>query len=406
MNIKVIAHTKQVNELETCLPMKEEFHVLGGRMAGICYGPEDYFDVKINNTTTALKRAENCVKSGHHSPFDHSYITLQIIGIPKIIAMILNSTEFYTTSEKSARYTLMKPETEREAVLYEKWQRIFKEEIKKYSDEENLGFADKHIEKLSMENARYMISVFTPTSMCYTTSIRRFSYMVQWLRELEATLNKNQSSFNEKLLPYIIELKNKFNEIFGDKIKDNKNGYFEFLQYQYYPDTEPSYENEIIGNVYSVVYDASFAHLAHIQRHRTLHYEMFFDGHTRFGENHLYNCYVPPILSLDLQKEWIKDFNSIADVYPQATLVIVKEEGRCSDFLLKCKERMCSRVQLEVMESTKRILNMFYQERDNLNERNRNAVEDYYEKPRCMFSDFRCTEVCEFGPKNAIIRKI
>ena len=48
----------------------------------------------------------------------------------KIIAMILNSTEFYTTSEKSARYTLMKPETEREAMLYEKWQKIFKEEIK------------------------------------------------------------------------------------------------------------------------------------------------------------------------------------------------------------------------------------------------------------------------------------
>ena len=84
MDIKVIAHTKQINHLETGLPFKEEALSLGGRMAGICYGPEDYFDTKINNLNTAYKRAENCIKSGHHSPFDHIFITLQITNIPKI----------------------------------------------------------------------------------------------------------------------------------------------------------------------------------------------------------------------------------------------------------------------------------------------------------------------------------
>ena len=42
-------------------------------------------------------------------------------NLPKIIAMLLNSLGMYATSEKSARYTIMKPETELEETLYNKW---------------------------------------------------------------------------------------------------------------------------------------------------------------------------------------------------------------------------------------------------------------------------------------------
>jgi len=50
--------------------------------------------------------------------------------------------------------------------LYEKWIGIFERKIK--SDYPNEKFlSDSKIHKLAMENARYMISVMTPTKMEY-----------------------------------------------------------------------------------------------------------------------------------------------------------------------------------------------------------------------------------------------
>ena len=51
------------------------------------------------------RKREGMIKaSGHHSPFDHVNIMLELDQIPKIIAMYLNNEKMYTTSEKSARY--------------------------------------------------------------------------------------------------------------------------------------------------------------------------------------------------------------------------------------------------------------------------------------------------------------
>ena len=116
---KVIALTNEVNTTDKV----DDSHlfIYGGKAAGVCYMPEDYFDGKIQNEATATKRAIGTCSSGHHSVFEHGSLSLQISGIPKIMAMLLNSTEQYSTSEKSARYTVMRPETQLETDIYDKW---------------------------------------------------------------------------------------------------------------------------------------------------------------------------------------------------------------------------------------------------------------------------------------------
>lgn len=106
-------------------------------------------------------------KAGHHSVFEHSHMTILIDGIPKLLAMTLNSHNNYVTSEKSARYTVMKPNTELENELYNKWLNIFMDIIPIAYPSTKLD-----IGKLAQENARYMLSVYTPTSMVYTVNYR------------------------------------------------------------------------------------------------------------------------------------------------------------------------------------------------------------------------------------------
>ncbi len=172
MKIQCLAVTHEDNNIND-----KEMYTFGGKVAGICYMQEDYFENKYDNDELAEKRAKFVANTGHHSVFDHSYITLKFSGIPKILAMLLNSTEYYTTSEKSARYTVMQPQSELETTMYEKWTAKFEELIiKKYPKMD-----DKLISKLAIENARYMLSVYTPTTMAWTVSFRQLAYVVRWL---------------------------------------------------------------------------------------------------------------------------------------------------------------------------------------------------------------------------------
>jgi thiaminase len=104
---------------------------------------------------------------------------LTLEGIPKILAMILNNEKVYNTSEKSARYTKMNPSKE-EKELYEKWINIYKEKI----SVEYPKIDEKRVEKLAQENARYLISIFTPaTIMGYTVNFCQLNYIVHWFED-------------------------------------------------------------------------------------------------------------------------------------------------------------------------------------------------------------------------------
>lgn len=449
----------------------DEMKVLSGKAAGVCYMPDDYFENGVQDGEKARKRAEMTSKSGHHSVFDHGHLTF-VIKTNKMMAMILNSLGVYTTSEKSARYTKMQPETELELQLYNKWKAKIQELIlAKYPDTDddvlntrmrkalniddknekvvkdgkllvnNIRLADEILEtnkksdtlpsmKLAMENARYMISVFTPTTMMYTISYRQLCLTINYLHNLVINLEHSNEDFDKKLLPYVKELEKEFRDIVGNEaINDNKNQHIRFLEGQHLGDVVKDKEGKdkfipfkdvttrfiekstVIGDSYTVVYNGSLAMLAQAQRHRTLRYTMY------LNKKALNKYYVPPIVEdAGLEEDWLKDIESVAYCIPQGTMVRITEQGLFEDFALKCKERMCGRAQLEIMKSTACLVNLFSANSDKLCYTNRELlnnitieVADSKMKEacaRCQFKDFKCTEGCQWGAKNALSRLI
>lgn len=403
-SIKKIAMTSETGtDTLTNNNSDEKLFTFGGKMAGVCYMPDDYFDSKIQDEEKATKRAEGNVRSGHHSVFDHGSITFQISNLPKIMAMILNSVEQYTTSEKSSRYTIMHPETEEELKLYDKWTEKFGNLI---SDRYGSKIDDKMTKKLAIENARYLISVWVPTSMTWTTTYRQCAYVISWLDKLAKDCVKIPNAFNLKLEHWC--------NIMADGLRsqtscykhiyDIKNRKIEFLTMQSYG--AHITENEFIGDVYQRVYTASFAQVAQLQRHRTLHYEIEFSGTP--GEH---GIYIPKIITDDnLIKEFTSDYNSIAYCIPQATLVKVLEQGRAIKFFDKAKERLCGRAQLEIMENTAQTMQIFLDNKDKLSKKTLMALDEVTSNntviTKCMMRNITCTEGCIWGSVEGLYRQI
>ena len=340
--VRVIARTFELQELADRAHMSvhsltdgmmKDFDILSGRAAGVCYMPEDYFESELYSGEKSLKRAESTARRGHASVFDHAHMTL-LIETNKMMAMILNSLGVYTTSEKSARYTKMKPETQEEKEIYTKWiGKLQKEILKQYTfiDDDMLSSRfckelgiekskavingsishikdDEYMEeilsnlkrsetlpsyKLAQENARYMISVFTPTVMEYTLSYRQLFLIIDYLGGLSLNLVYADDKFSKKLKPYVEDLKNSLMSIVDNvRLHDTKNQYIRFLEAQHvghivskeesrveyteYLDIEErlKQKKEVIGDSYTLVYNGSLAMLAQAQRHRTLRYTM------------------------------------------------------------------------------------------------------------------------------------
>lgn len=400
---EVIAHTTEIGEM-TAEQLNEEQTVLSGRFAGTCYAKEGYQTIKTQPIEKARKRAGETAKNGHHSVFQHGMINMEL-NCPKIIAMLLNSIGISNTSEKSARYTKMIPETPLEQHLYGKWHKILYDLIKtSYGDK----FSDKELDKLAYENARYMISVFCETSMVYSLPFRNMFYVMDFTERMIKNLSRSEMSgkFNERLKTELLSLKEAFFHIVGkENFHENKNDYFRFLPVQavgYYDEN-----NEYYGDVYTARYFASFAQVAQLERHRTTRIKVNFGGKdaTEFG------FYVPPLIKhTKWETEWLSDIESVKEIYPQGTLVSVTEQGLFEDFAMKCKERMCGRAQLEIMEQTKELLFRFFKYKENLSEANQKRLDGMFQKnepcARCGYPDFTCTEGCKWGLKEALIRKI
>ena len=401
---EVIAHTGEIEGM-TAEELNEEQTVLSGKFAGTCYAKEGYRTIRTQPVEKAVKRAEATAKNGHHSVFQHGMITMEII-CPKMIAMLLNSIGVSNTSEKSARYTKMKPETAEEERLYEKWHKlIYKEIEKKYGER----LSEKEMDKLAYENARYMISVFCETSMVYSLPFRNLFYVIDFTERMIKNLSAPEmdGGFNERLKKELLSLREAFFHVIGKvNFHENKNDYFRFLPVQatgkYDDDNEEYY-----GDVYTAKFLASFAQVAQEQRHRTTRVKINFGGKDA-GE---FGFFVPPIIKdTELEKEWQKDIESVGEIYPQGTLVSVTEQGLFEDFALKCRERLCGRAQLEIMEKTTELLSRFVAHQEHLSMANRNRLAGMLrgDRPcaRCGYSDFVCTEGCTWGLKEALNRKI
>lgn len=378
MDISIIATTHMGYVAD-----KNEFDFLSGKAAGVCYMPATFDELLKEEKVKTAKRINQTKDSGHHSVYDHNNITLYLDGIPKIVAMIINNEKQYTTSEKSARYTKMQL-TAKEQLVYDKWLEMFKNRIaKKYKADYPQFFTDGKIEKLAQENARYLISVFTPTSMVYTTTYRQFNNLIAFVDDF--IKKENKSAFELALVAHLEELAYKLKELpyYDEKLSGNE----KCRSFSLFASNKVE---EYFGDAYATTYKASFAELAQAQRHRTISYSM------RVLEN---EYYIPPIIkdSPDLCDLWVSDIKSLGDIYPQATLLEINEMGTLDSFILKMKERKCTFAQLEINQVTNETLKKYeYALRLKIHSRAEELI-NYTKGSRCTFPDFKCTAPCGFA---------
>lgn len=385
MKVSIIGSTKVGYEM----PISEALD-LGGKSAGICYMPNDFQTILNEPGNETQKRIDRTLDNKHHSVYDHSTYNLLFEDIPKFIVMILNNEKDYATSEKSARYTKMNP-TPMELEFYNKWLDILKDIIHKKYPQIKVG----QVEKLAQENARYMISVFTPTTMEHTLNLKQINYIIRMMgKYIDFTPDT----------PFVKRVKE---ELYKFIIMMSKNFYVEGMDYGAKNrelslfDHEEQREEQF-GESYCTTYYGSLAMLAQAQRHRTLDYKML------LNEDVNPPFYVPPIIfdsSADLVSEWLDDISSLKDIFPQGTIVRITERGTYENFLLKCTERLCGRAQLEIMKRTELIFKKYINS-------GAKCFQDYVLNKgynctaRCEFPDWKCNSPCIWGPKNALDRLV
>lgn len=383
MKISILGSTKE----KYVLPA-EEAVLFAGRAAGICYMPDTLETLFNEEKEKTIKRANRTIMSGHHSVYDHPVYNLALEEIPKILAMILNNEGMYTTSEKSARYTKMKLE-DREKELYEKWIEIFKNEISK----EYPSIKDNQVLKLAQENARYLISIFTPsTTMEYSVSLRQINYIMCWFEDFIE--NAEDTEFNKLLKPFLKKFNDQLNNLkvegLNTKVKKRTLSLF---------DTRKNRAEEF-GENYCTTYKGTFAEFAQAQRHRTIDYKITIPEEKEY--------YIPLIIkdNKELVDEWIKDISSLGEKYPQGLLININERGTVENFILKTKERLCGCAQLEIMLQTKEILDKYIEETKETNKEVYEYLMDYSSGIRCKYKDWQCMAPCIWGPNKALTRKI
>ena len=381
MQIKVLASTK----VGYTMP-KEEAINFSGKSAGICYMPDSMDTLFSEPTEKTERRAKGTLASGHHSVFGHVTYNLSLEGIPKILAMILNNEKMYNTSEKSARYTKMEP-SEKEEKLYEKWIEIYQKVIL----EEYPEIDEKKVKKLAMENARYLISVFTPaTIMEYTVNFGQLNYIAHWFENF--IKNAEDTAFNVKLKKVFKEFNEKISDLLVPELNSDVKGRTISL-------FAKRKREEEFGENYCVNYQGTFAELAQAQRHRTLYYEIF------IPEEHKY--FVPPVIKgTAYEEEWLKDITSLDDEFPQGLLLDINERGTVENFIMKCQERLCGAAQLEIALQTKEILNKYMEKTKDSKKEIYEYLLPYSRGARCTFPGFKCTLPCMWGAKRGIDRKI
>ncbi len=377
---------------------KNKAIMLSGKIAGICYDKEGFSHLENEPEDRTLRRIDMTLNNGHHSVYDHIMINFNLQNIPKMLAMILNNEHQYTTSEKSARYTpVVRKEgsiiTEDEERLYNKWLNIFKEKIKA---QYGYIYNDSKILKLAQENARYLVTIFMPTQMIYSTSFRQINYIASWLMEYINHADMNDV-FEKKLS---LAMKDLISELYRVNVLED--GLLKNEKYRHISlfGNNLDVKDEYFGNVYSTLYKGSLAQLAQAQRHRTLDYNMEFLDKKEY--------YIPPIIANDeeLTAEWLDDISMVKSVNPQGELVKIYEVGKYDDFILKCKERLCSAAQLEIMQQTRDTLLKY----SNALEISGNPLSQdiirYTHGARCTFPDFNCTSDCKFFEGKKLVRKI
>ena len=367
-------------EVIPCNDVRSNLKTVSGKNAGVCYMKESYFNSNVTDTEKANKRCDNTWISGHHSISGHERVKVLLEGIPKALAMVLNNLQNYDTSEKSGRYTEMVGSTDIEKQLYEKWCNKLNGVLEELIPE----IPEAKRNKIALENARMMLSIFTPTTMIYTTSVREWNYIVDWVERYKVDFESKEKTdfekvfaFDEKLIESMEWLVSeiKASQIYFEQLRDTKNYKFHTYHESFMFDVEGDFECETTeeqGNIrlflhslnaqsnMIVVRDtASFAMLAQLQRHRTGRVQMWVDT----VDDEALNFYIPVFLLTNekynyLCDEWLNDMDSLckAHILPIGYLVKFAYTVALDKSVLMFKERVCGAAQVEIRYFARAVL--------------------------------------------------
>ena len=336
-----------------------------GHIAGICYAEEGYDSVLEEDIEKTLKRANDTIGRGHHSVVGHLPVNLYIKGQSKLMSMILNNEKEYNTSERSLRYTSVKASndsiiSEREVYLYNKWVDILKIE--------------------------------------YTTNLRQLNYIASWMLKYIKQNEINPGTYLDSTLAaemkeFLAELERLNLLIPGLMINEKCRGLSLF-------GTNLSARQEYYGDIYLTKYKAPFDEVAQAHRHRTINYQIEIPSVSEYA--------IPEIIKDNegLVEEWIKDISSLNEIIPIGTMVDVVEWGDFDGFILKCKERLCSCAQLDVMKTTRNTLMNYKNALEEMNHPLALEIQKYSKGARCTFPDYTCSNDCKFKDGKILTRKI
>ena len=301
------------------------------------------------------------ISRGHHSPFDHFVLNLDFEGPEKALAMVFNNQGVYTTSEKSARYTKMADIPVQQLELYNKWHEWFHGEISSRFPESNFPKLHKkgsdgktNAEKLSQENARYMTSVFTPTSMTHTVSWRQLNILYHSFNDFIEQNSRGVDKFKRRLsegMQSFVDSPEVQKWVIEEAQVKMKGGIpLRFIR-------EKPVEEHFGEDVYSTNYNASFASLAQLHRHRLAIYNIC----GGFEEKAPSGFYIPRLVeAAEVIGEWNNDLKSVSESdFPQAQLLNVGERGMREHFPAKSLERECGLAQLETSRIVDQVLQRY-----------------------------------------------
>lgn len=391
MQINLRATTEGIKTL------KEAKHFCQKR-ARTCYTEKSFQEVEQEPFDEQL--IQNLLESGHQGPFGHFHLGFTFTNIPKALAMLLNNSGFYTTCEKSARYTQMKlPAGQKQ--LYDKWLKIFEQRI---ADEYPISQFPKLYQKwrgipqrkLAQENARYATSVFTPTfQMDFTTSLEHLNVlMTNFKRFIENSTEDEFKLRNASLMEEFLSL----DEIQKWRIPEIVDRTERGLVYFGKENPEPNHFGQ---TVFSYTRPMSFACFAQAHRHRILDYELI----SGWEKGATLGFFIPPIISSrenkgtnTLEREWIADMEHVAETdFPQAQLVMVNEAGKRANLIGKLADRNCGQSQLEIARDSSQLATLYAQHVKEM---------EKYATASCQFRGKCQKGGCILGPQHYATRKI
>ncbi len=326
--------------------------------ARICYTDKDWDHLIEEDFKKGL--VGSLIGRGHHSPFDHFNLNFYFNGPEKALAMVFNNQGMYTTSEKSARYTVMDGIPNLQKNLYDKWNDWYIEEMKQRFPQDKFpklyavgGDKKTNMEKLAQENARYMTSVFTPTKMTHSLTWRQMNIIYHQFRDF---ISENSGSSDE--------FKRRLSESMQGFIESDEIGRWVIDEAQVkMKGNIPSrffrnpVEEHFGADIYSTNYDASFASLAQLHRHRLATYSVS-EGYQKGAPR---GFYIPRLVEASgKESEWVQDLRNVSENdFPQAQLLLVGERGMREHLSAKAEERECGLAQLETARVVSDVLDKY-----------------------------------------------